>query len=55
MLLDDVRKEIAPTVHNQAITDAQAYFQGRVADRDAVRCEKEFGPWTQPSGARQRN
>jgi uncharacterized protein (DUF2164 family) len=54
MLLDYVLKEIAPTVYNQAITDAQAYFQGRVADLDAVCFEKEFGYWTQPSRARKR-
>ena len=52
MLLDYVLKEIAPTVYNQAITDAQAYFQGRVADLDGVCFEKEFGYWTQPSRVR---
>ncbi len=54
MLLDYVLKEIAPTVYNQAITDAQAYFQGRVADLDGVCFEKEFGYWTQPPRARKR-
>ncbi len=49
MLLDYVLKEIGPTVYNRAITDAQAYFQGRVADLDGVCFEKEFGYWTQPS------
>jgi uncharacterized protein (DUF2164 family) len=52
MLLDYVLKEIAPTVYNRAITDAQAYFQGRVADLDGVWFEKEFGYWTQPSRVR---
>jgi uncharacterized protein (DUF2164 family) len=52
MLLDYVLKEIAPTVYNRAITDAQAYFQGRVADLDGVCFEKEFGYWTQPAGPR---
>jgi uncharacterized protein (DUF2164 family) len=52
MLLDYVLKEIASTVYNRAITDAQAYFQGRVADLDGVCFEKEFGYWTQPSGGR---
>ena len=51
MLLDYVLKEIGPTVYNRAITDAQAYFQGRVADLDGVCFEKEFAYWTQPSGA----
>jgi uncharacterized protein (DUF2164 family) len=52
MLLDYFLKEIAPTVYNRAITDAQAYFQGRVADLDGVCFEKEFGYWTQPSRGR---
>ena len=52
MLLDYVLKEIAPTVYNRAITDAQAYFQGRVADLDGVCFEKEFGYWVQPAAAR---
>jgi len=52
ILLDYVLKEIGPTVYNRAITDAQAYFQGRVADLDGVCFEKEFGYWVQPAAAR---
>ena len=45
MLLDYVLKEIGPSIYNQAIADAQAYFQGRVVDLEAVCYEKEFTYW----------
>jgi len=45
MLLEYCLKEIGPTIYNQAITDAQAYFQGRVADLEGVCYEKEFTYW----------
>jgi uncharacterized protein (DUF2164 family) len=44
-LLDYFLKEIGPTVYNQAITDAQAYFQDRVADLEGVCFENEFTYW----------
>ena len=46
-----VLKEIAPTIYNRAIGDAQTYFQGRVADLEGVCHEKEFTYWT-PSSKR---
>ncbi len=49
MLLDYFLKEIGPTVYNQAITDARAFFQGRVADLEGVCFEKEFSYWAPPS------
>jgi uncharacterized protein (DUF2164 family) len=52
MLLDYFLTEIGPTVYNQAISDAQTYFQGRVADLEAVCYEKEFTYWVQPSVTR---
>jgi len=53
MLLDYVLKEIGPTIYNQAIENAQAYFQGRVADLEGVCYEKEFTYWTpKPEGRR---
>jgi len=53
MLLDYVLKEIGPTIYNQAIENAQAYFQGRVADLEGVCYEKEFAYWTpKPEGRR---
>ena len=44
-LLDYVLKEIAPTVYNQAIADAQAYFQDKVLDLDGSCHEPELGYW----------
>jgi uncharacterized protein (DUF2164 family) len=52
MLLDYSLTEIGPTVYNQAISDAQTYFQGRVADLEGVCYEKEFTYWVQPSVTR---
>jgi len=46
MLLNYCLKEIGPSVYNQAIADAQAYFQGRVGDLEGVCYEKEFTYWT---------
>jgi uncharacterized protein (DUF2164 family) len=46
MLLDYCLREIGPSVYNQAIADAQAYFQGRVGDLEGVCYEKEFTYWT---------
>jgi uncharacterized protein (DUF2164 family) len=53
MLLDFCLKEICPTIYNQAIVDAQKYFQERVVDLEGVCYEKEFGYWplsTSPRG-----
>jgi uncharacterized protein (DUF2164 family) len=56
LLLDYCLEEIAPVVYNQAIADAQRYFQGRVADLDGVCYEPEYTYWTRsekkPSGRR---
>jgi uncharacterized protein (DUF2164 family) len=38
-------EEIAPTVYNQAIADAQDYFQERAADLENVCFAQEFGYW----------
>jgi uncharacterized protein (DUF2164 family) len=46
MLLNYCLKEIGPSIYNQAITDAQAYFQERVGDLEGVCYEKEFTYWT---------
>lgn len=45
LMLEFILKEIAPTIYNQAIADAQTYFQGRVADLEAVCYEEEFAYW----------
>ena len=49
MLLDYCLKEIGPTIYNQAIADAQSYFQGRVSDLEGVCHEEEFTYWA-PAG-----
>jgi uncharacterized protein (DUF2164 family) len=46
LLLDYILKEIGPSIYNQAIADAQSYFQGRVVDLEGVCYEKEFTYWT---------
>lgn len=45
LMLDFILKEVAPTIYNQAIADAQAYFQARVADLEGVCYVEEFGYW----------
>ena len=45
LMLDFILREIAPTIYNQAIADAQAYFQARVADLEGVCFQDEFGYW----------
>ena len=42
LFLDYCLKEIGPAVDNQAIADAQKYFQGRVEDLDGVCHQQEF-------------
>ena len=49
LLLDFCLKEIGPSIYNQAITDARAYFQERVADLEGVCYEKEFTYWAPAS------
>ena len=45
LLLDYCVQEIGPSIYNQAIADAQAYIQGKVADLDSVLYEPELGYW----------
>lgn len=51
LLLDYVLAEIGPTVYNQAIADARAFFQERAADLDGVCYRAEFGYWPGPKRA----
>lgn len=44
-LLDFFLKEIAPGAYNQAIADAQAVLQDRVAELDGACYEPEFTYW----------
>ena len=45
LVLDYCLREICPTVYNQAIADAQAWMQGKVADLDGSRFEPELTYW----------
>ncbi len=49
LLLDYVLREIGPTIYNQAIADAKAFFQERTGDLDAVCYQKEFSYWPRSS------
>jgi len=44
-------EEIAPSVYNQAIADAQNFFQEKVADLENTCFAKEFGYWQDPPKA----
>ena len=45
LLLDFCLREIGPSVYNQAILDAQAAMQDKIAEIDASCYETEFGYW----------
>ncbi len=44
-VLDFCIKEIGPSIYNQAIADAQSYFQEKAADLGGARYEAEFDFW----------
>jgi uncharacterized protein (DUF2164 family) len=48
LILEFILKEIAPTIYNNAIGDAQAYFRDRVADLDGACSVTEFAFWKRP-------
>ena len=45
LLLDFCIREIGPSIYNQAIADAQTYFQEKVDDLSGVRYKAEFDYW----------
>jgi uncharacterized protein (DUF2164 family) len=45
LLLDFILKEIAPTVYNGAITDAQTYLRDRLIDLESACSAPEFAYW----------
>ena len=45
LLLDFCVREIGPSVYNQAILDAQAAMQDKIAEIETVCYETEFGYW----------
>ena len=44
-VLDFCLREVAPSVYNQAIADAQAYLTNSVADLSGSKYEAEFDYW----------
>jgi uncharacterized protein (DUF2164 family) len=52
LLLDFCLVEIGAVVYNQAVADAQAYFQERTADLDGVCHQPEFTYWKGPGKTR---
>jgi len=46
LLLDYIIEEIGPTIYNQAIADARAFFEERAADLEGVCYQSEFPYWT---------
>jgi uncharacterized protein (DUF2164 family) len=44
-VLDYFMKEVAPSVYNQAIADAQQHLQAKVLDLDVECHEREFDFW----------
>lgn len=53
-LLDYFLKEIAPSVHNTALADAQAFLRDRLADLEGTCSEPEFAYWPKSGGPRRR-
>lgn len=45
LLLDFFVREIGPTVYNQAIADARAFFEERSADLEGICYQVEFPCW----------
>lgn len=48
LMLDFILKEIAPSVYNGAISDAQTYLRDRVADLEGACSAPEFAFWDRP-------
>lgn len=45
LLLDFCLREIGPTIYNQAVLDAQAAMQDKIAEVETVCYETEFSYW----------
>ena len=53
-LLDYFLKELAPSVYNAAIADAQTYFTDRLEDLEGTCHEREFAYWPKSSTVRRK-
>ena len=49
LVLEFILKEIAPTIYNGAIADAQTYLRDRLADLEGVCSVTEFAYWPSAS------
>ena len=49
LLLEFFLKEIAPTIYNGAISDAQTYIRDRLVDLEGACSATEFGYWPSAS------
>jgi uncharacterized protein (DUF2164 family) len=49
LVLDFILREIGPTIYNEAIADARAFYDERAADLSAMCYHKEFPYWTPPA------
>jgi uncharacterized protein (DUF2164 family) len=54
LLLEFILKEIAPTIYNGAIDDAQTYLRDRLVDLEGACAMPEFGYWPSASVRRGR-
>ena len=53
-LLEFFLREIAPSVHNAAVNDAQTYLRDRVADLEGACYEPEFAFWPKSASVRRK-
>ena len=54
LMLEFFLKEIAPSVYNAAIADAQTYLRDRVADLEGACYAPEFGYWPKGTSRKSR-
>jgi uncharacterized protein (DUF2164 family) len=53
-VLEFFLKELAPSVYNEAVLDAQHYMQDRALDLEGACHADEFGYWNAPKNPRRR-
>jgi uncharacterized protein (DUF2164 family) len=54
MLLDFFLKEIAPSIYNGAVSDAQIFIRDRTADLTDVAFKQEFAYWPATNSVRRK-
>jgi uncharacterized protein (DUF2164 family) len=53
-LLDFILTEIAPSIYNRGVADAQTFLRDRLADLEATCYEPEFTYWPKGSSVRRK-